>query len=267
MRHLALVSLLGGLTTSCDGGSEEPPAVCALEAAPSSTPVGGDANGDGKVDVSDGTNLARSFLAGGPAAVCPEGVDLVPDGATNLGDIPALWYSVGSKTAPYRPEVGECAQVERTVEPPCGDGVALGVSIAGATAEVVVTSPSLPVEAWSFTLRAEGCTFEAGTTAGTTAADKADGTGGLRNGGVVWQSVTPAEAQVLTVLDWRNQGVLPSGTSAVHSFSVAPAGTSCGACTLTLIAGDPVTGVESVVAAEGWRYVPALGSATVELCP
>lgn len=279
-----MVSLLPILTTAChDEDPAKTETVCTLEAAPAvPAPLGGDANGDGYVDVSDGAYLARHAMAGGPAPVCLPGVDLVPDGALNLGDVVAVWYSVGSRTAPYRPEVDaeDCPTVTRTATPPCGDGLAFGVDApaqvtgpeggdAAVTASITLTSPTLPVEAWSFTLTAAGCTLDGGTTAGTDAADVADGTGGLRVRGVAWQSVLPAEAQVLTVLDWRNQGVLPTGGArVVHTFTAhGTAVSGCGTCTLTLSAGDPVSGVESVVSAEGWRYVPALASKTVEICP
>lgn len=231
------------------------------------------------MDVSDGAYLARALLAGGPAPACDAAVNLVPDSTVNLGDVPAIWYSVGAKSAPYRPTVTaeDCPLVERGVEPPCGDGLALGVDApaqatgSGAatfSATVTITSPAVAVEAWSFTLQATGCTIDAGTSAGTDAADVADGTGGLRADGVAWQSVTPAEAQVLTVLDWRTQATLPvGGARAVHTFTVSGTPTaSCAPCTLTLVPGDAATGVESVVSAEGWRYVPALGGATIGLC-
>jgi hypothetical protein len=276
-RHRVFLSLLAGATTACDGGKAEQPeaeARCTLVAAPAAAPVGGDANGDGHVDVSDGAYLARALLAAGPAPVCDAGVDLVPDEDVNVGDVLAVWYGLGPKSAPYRPEVTSeaCPEAPRVAEPPCGDGLALAIDApaestgANFDATVKLASPTLPAEAWSFTLTAEGCALDAGTTAGTDAADRQDGTGGLRDGGVAWQSVAPAEARVLTVLDWRRQGTLPTGGARpIHTFTVSA--TACGTCTLTLTAGDPAAGVESVVSGEGWRYLPALGSARVEVCP
>ena len=108
---------------------------------------------------------------------------------------------------------------------------------------------------------------DAGTTAGD-AADKADGTGGLRDRGFAWQDVTPAEAHVLTVLDWRTQATLPNeGARPVHTFRVTGTpSASCTSCTRTLTAGDPAAGVETVVSAGGWRYVPTLVSVTIPVC-
>lgn len=266
------------MTTAC--GGPDGPSTCPLEAEPAATVVGGDANGDGHVDVSDGCYLARALVAGGPAPVCAAAVDLVPNGTAEIGDIPALFYAVGPKTSTYRPTVTEedCPAVEREVSPPCGDGLALAVdapaevngtggSSTTFTADVTVTSPLVSVEGWSFTLTADGCTLDAGTTAGTLAADQADGTGGLRRDGAAWQEVTPTEAHVLTVLDWRTQAGITGTGKAIHRFTVGGTPTSgCATCTLTLTAGDAETGVESVVSAEGWRYEPSRGSATVRLC-
>lgn len=275
-----------GLTTGCTGTGEAPheaPAVatCTAPAAPAAAPVGGDANGDGVVDVSDGVYIARSILASGPPPVCAAAVDLVPDGEVNLGDIPAIWYAIGPRTAPYLPNVTaeDCPTVARTTEPSCGDGLALGVSapaqVEGAdgaevefAATVTLTAPTQAIEAWSFTVVAEGCTIGASTTSGTLAADVGDGTGGLRGDGMAWQDSTGAEAHVLTVLDWRTQAALPiGGPSAVHTLTVrGTASAACSPCALSLVAGDPVAGVETVVTTGGWRYIPELGSTTVKLC-
>ncbi len=286
VRDFFLLSSTVGLTTGCPGTSEAPHetppvATCANPAAPAASPLGGDANGDGAVDVSDGVYLARSILASGPAPVCAAAMDLVPDGDMNLGDVPAVWYAIGPRTAPYLPPVTteDCPAVARTAEPPCGDGLALAVSAPAEVdgpdgvdtpfdATVTLTAPTQAIEAWSFTVVAEGCTIAASTTAGTLAADVADGTGGLRGDGMAWQVATGAEARALTVLDWRTQAALPTGgPTAIHSLTVHGAPTAaCAPCTLTVVPGDATTGVESVVTTGGWRYLPELGATTVKLC-
>jgi hypothetical protein len=250
-------------------------------AAPAAAVAGGDINGDGHVDVSDGARLARHLFAGGPPPVCDAAANLVPNDTVEVGDVLANWYSVGPRTAPYRPAVDaeSCPETERTVEPPCGDGLAMSVTApaqvsgpAGAATTfdvtVTLTSPLLEVEAWSFTADASGCTFVSGTTANTPAADRADGTGGLRDRGVAWQSIGDSQALGMTVLDWRNQGVLPlGGPTAVHTLSVsATPGSDCAPCTISLVPGDASVGVETVVSVEGWRYAPVLGSVSIEVC-
>ncbi len=82
-------------------------------------------------------------------------------------------------------------------------------------------------------------------------------------------SAAPAEALALTGLDWRDTTALPLLPEAtpVHTLSLRglPAD-GCAPCTLTVVPGTAGSGVESVVSADGLRYVPALGSATVQLC-
>lgn len=70
------------------------------------------------------------------------------------------------------------------------------------------------------------------------------------------------------MLDWRTQAALPvGGPTALHTLTVEGAPTAaCAPCTLVVVPGDATAGVESVVTADGWRYVPQLGRATVQLC-
>jgi hypothetical protein len=285
--HPLPLSALLATATACDAGEKPAPegdAACTLTAAPlAAAPALADANGDGFVDVSDGVFVLRSFFVGGPAPACTAAVDFVPDGSFDAGDGFGLLYTVGPKTVRYPPDldVSACAAPTRAEEPACGDGLALGIdapaTVTGSVgtqttfdASVTLASPVLDVEAWSFTLVAEGCQIAAATTAGTVAADRADATGGLRDGGMAWQSVaSDTELQVLTVLNWRDTTAVAHGgtASAIHAVTVMGTPTAdCAPCELRLVAGDPATGVESVASGGGYRYVPALGSATVQLC-
>jgi hypothetical protein len=93
---------------------------------------------------------------------------------------------------------------------------------------------------------------------------------GLREGGMAWQSlVSDTELHAITVLDWRDTTAVAHGGSGtvVHTVSLTgtPAG-ACATCRLELVAGDPVAGVETIASGGGYRYVPALGSASVQIC-
>lgn len=281
--HLLTVSVFCLLANACDpaeGGKPARSGPCTLEAAPAATPVAGDANGDGHFDVSDGVWYQRTWLAGGPAPACPEAVDMVPDGYAEAGDAFAIWFHLGPNRGTQLPDASGCEAVARDAEPACGDGLALGISApaavngaAGApaefSAEITLTSPLLPVEAWSFTVTASGCEIVGGGTGGTVAADREDSPPGRRNGGMAWQSIAPAEVLALTGLDWRDTTALPllPEPTPVHALTLrgTPAD-GCAPCTLTIVPGDAGAGAESVVSAGGLRYVPALGSATVQLC-
>ncbi len=253
---------------------------CTLEAAPAAVPVGGDGNGDGLLDVSDAIYLLRHELNGGPDPSCEAAIDVPPYGRLDAteGLAPLYYLGSGSYALLDAVDATSCARVERAVAPPCGDGLRLDLSapetVRGAAGEttsfeatVTLTSPSLAVEAWSFTLSAEGCALSDATTAGTRAADTMDDPPGLRDGGYAWQALaSPEEGAVITALSWRTTDALPADADAqaIHRFTVSGTPTAgCATCTLRLV--DDAR-VASVASAGGYRYAPALGSATVQLC-
>lgn len=237
------------------------------------------------MDVSDGVYLARHLFDGGPAPVCEAAVDIPPSGSVDATEAFASWYQLGPQSYNLRGNVDPsgCATPTRALETACASGLALGVSApetvsggAGAAtsfeATVTLSSPTLAVEAWSFTLRAEGCALSQASTAGTVGADRADDPPGSRDGGFAWQGLpTEGEAAVITVLNWRDQDVIPAKDAAVdlHRFTVsAVPGASCAPCTLSVVSGVEGAGVEAVASGSGgYRYTPALGAATVQICP
>lgn len=277
------------LAIACDGDADKggPPKeeACTLEAAPAATPVAGDANGDGHLDVSDGVYLQRHLFDAGPAPACEAAVDVPPNGSLDATEAFASWYQLGPQSYRLRDNVdaSACALVARAAETACGDGAALGVSapetVSGAegavtsfTATVTLVSPKLAVEAWSFAVQAEGCTLSAATTAGTKGADKADDPPGLRDGGFAWQGLaSETEGAVITVLNWRDTDALSPSEDAVdlHAFTVsATPGAACAPCTLSVVSGTEGEGVEAVLSGGGgYRYVPGLGSVSVSVCP
>ncbi len=271
--------------TACEGDKATAPEPCTLEADPAAIPVAGDANGDGHMDVSDGVYLARHLFDGGPAPVCEAAVDIPPNGSIDATEAFSSWYELGPQSYNLRGNVDPsgCTSVARTVETACASDLSLGLSApetvsgaAGAATEfeatVTLSSPKLAVEAWSFTLRAEGCTLKQGGTEGTKGADKADDPPGLRDGGFAWQGLpTETEARVITVLNWREETAIPASGSPVdlHRFTVsATPGSGCAPCTLSLVSGTEGEGVEAVVSGGGgYRYTPALGVVSVQVCP
>lgn len=158
--HLLPVSFLLGSANGC-AGTDDPPdkeVACTLQAAPVAQPVPGDANGDGHFDVSDGVYYQRTFLAGGPAPVCGQAVDLTPDGVADFGDATAMWFHLGPNRETELPQAAQCVQVEREAEPACANGLALGIdapaTVTGAAgtatpfqATVTLSSPMLKVDA------------------------------------------------------------------------------------------------------------------------
>lgn len=192
-----------------------------------------------------------------------------------------MWFHLGPNRETELPQAAQCVQVEREAEPACANGLALGIdapaTVTGAAgtatpfrATVTLSSPMLKVDAWSFTFTASGCTILSSSTNGTVAADREDTPPGKRDGGMAWQQVASAgELHVLTGLDWRNPTVLPvlEKATAIHQISLegTPA-SGCAPCTLSLVPGTAGTGVETVISGAGYRYTPALATATVSVC-
>lgn len=156
--HFFPVSFLLAPANGCEGAEKSPEkeVACTLSAAPVAQPVPGDANGDGHFDVSDGVYYQRTYLAGGPAPVCVEAVDLTPDGIADFGDATAMWFHLGPNRETELPQAANCVQVEREAEPACANGLALGIdapsTVTGAAgtatplqAAVTLTSPMLKV--------------------------------------------------------------------------------------------------------------------------
>jgi len=206
---------------------------------------------------------------------------LTPDGVPDFGDATAMWFHLGPNRETELPKAENCVLVERKTEPACANGLALGMdapaTVTGSAgvatpfeATVTLTSPLLKVEAWSFTLTASGCTILGSSTNGTIAADREDSPPGKRDGGMAWQQVaSPGELHVLTGLDWRNPTTLPTleKATAIHQISLeATPASGCTPCTLSLVPGTPGTGVETVISGGGYRYIPALATATVSVC-
>jgi hypothetical protein len=250
---------------------------CTLTARPAAVPVAGDPNGDGVVDMADGTAVLSALFRAGPRLACEAAGDIDLTDAIDAGDGVALWYGIltGTSALPTLAD-GACTKVTREVEPVCGDGLALAIDApksvtASEPVTVTLTPGGIDVEALAFGLRTNGCTVASATFAGTVAADRRDDPPGLRDGG--FARVDLAADGLVAAIAWDVAGDqhLPAsqGASAVLSVLLTPSGGSCGTCTLTIAdgvvgAGDPVT---TVAASGGYGYVPVMGSASVEVCP
>lgn len=268
---IATLLLLG----ACDGAPKSEG--CALTARPAATPVAGDPNGDGVVDMADGAAVLSALFRAGPALACEAAGDTDLTDSIDAGDGIALWYGLftGRSALPTL-ESGLCAKATRTVEPVCGDGLALAIDApASVTASdpvtVTLTPGGIDVEALAFGLKTEGCSVASASFLGTVAADRRDSPPGLRDGGFARADL--AADGVVAAIAWDVAGdqhvSSSSGASPVLSVLLTPSGSSCGTCKLSIAdglvgAGEPVT---TVAASGGYAYVPAKGSASIEVCP
>ena len=243
----------------------------------------GDANGDGFVDLTDAVYLQRYTFSGGPAPSCDRLVDIVTDQSVDSSDsYPLLSHLFPGPTTTLEADGTDCETHGYTPTDACGDGLTFGVAAAATVsgtgtveipATVTLTSPTLATEGWSVVLEATGCTITAGTFSGTVAADRRDDPPGERDGGYGWISPLPADhVAAATILDWHNGGTLSPWDGARNILGLtleAEVGSACGTCSLQVVAQHEGVNVpvETVVSGGGYRFTPAFGSASVEVCP
>ncbi len=234
--------------------------------------VAGDVNGDGRVDVADPVAVLDHLFRAGPAPVCPDAADHGRDGRLDAEDGHRLttWLVTGAQTPPppLAPgacddaapwPAGECAPLRWTIDAPASaDGPF--------EALVAIESPSLPVEAWSLSVRAEGCVIAEATTAGTVAAEVWDDPPGLRHLGYAANQAVEGGAFGYVVLSFLDDLALPAGGAPVLRLRVEP-GDGC--CVLRVADDLAWTGqpIEAVVVSDGRAYRPAPVARRVGACP
>ena len=254
-------------------GCDRPPVVAADPSG--ATPVTGDTNGDGRIDLSDGLVLLRAQLSGGQPAVCFGAADIDQDHRVDLGDGFAIWYHLyAGNTTFFEIEDGWCDAVVPHLAAPEGRmALALDAPRKGTgppEVQVTLQSPDLAVEGWSLAAVAEGCTITAATVAGTQGADRRDSPAGARDGGWERTEVVGGVASSAVVLSWQSPlGLEPSEDPApLLALTLSPSGAGCAPCAVRLedghaTGGEPVTNLLSV---GGRSYRPPLPETSLKLC-
>lgn len=254
--------LLGCAGSKAPADTDPPPTVA--EACPrpaAAVAAGGDANGDGATDLADVLLIHRHVADGGPPPVCPDAVDLVPDGRVELDD------GLAVATALYEgafalPDAGDCAGTPGRAPPECG-ALALSVVAVDGGAEVRLAG-SVPVEGWSLGLQPEGCTITSATTAGTHAAPLRSATPGRRDRGYDATAVVAGGAVSVVVLDVLDAVTLPAEATLLR-VGLAP-GEGC-ACTLRTTDGLAWLGAPvATLAVSGGAAWPLAAEASVDPC-
>lgn len=263
---LVATALIGG---GCD---RTEPASCGLNARPMATAVGFDANSDGVLDLADGTWLLARNFRGGEDPPCLPAVEAFGDRVFDVGTGYAIWYALISGTAVPTLDAGVC-EPPAELEAACGDGLAWTMeapartegaagSTATASVEVQLVSPTLPVEAWSVSVAASGCTVKEASLTGTAAADAVLGMAQVSGSG---------GAVSLVVLDpIQGTTLQPNAATSVLTLRVeAPVGTSCASCTLSFTDGEVGRGrpLSNTAASGGRSYTPQTAGASIEVCP
>lgn len=267
-RWFPLALLLG-----CHGDA----APCALTARPRAAATGFDANSDGVLDVADGAWLLARNMRGGEDPPCLAAVEAYGDAVNDSATAYASWYALIAGTAVPSLPAGACPAPEPE-EAVCGDGAAFSLqapaSVQGSvefSAEVQLISPTLPVEAWSVSVAASGCTVVDASLAGTLGADRRDSPPGARDGGLGHAALGDGGAVSLVVLDPIGGGtVRPGSPTSVLALRVrAEVGGSCGSCRLSLEDGQQGAGrpLTNTVSSGGRSYGLAGAEVEVEVCP
>lgn len=290
MPHLLLPALM--LTSAgCGGcGGDEPqgsldptdPAlteVCA-RASGAEEIDWGDANADGALDVADAAWTLRALLDGGGAYACTDAQDLLVDELVDVGDALGILYHlyVGNFDMPSGSPT--CEEPAAIGEAPCGR---LGLSFeAPATVEgtgevsfevgVLLQSPDLAVQGWSYGVAAEGCTVTALTEAGTAIADVRLDEAGHRDQGFTHSAVVDGGLVHGALLSWFSDVSLPAQEAPwrLSTLSVRgePPSSGCETCALSFsgeLAG-PGPAVAVAVSVGGRSYAPGTHPVEVALC-
>lgn len=268
------------LALACDAPVEK--TTCSLHARPQTTAVAFDANSDGVLDVADGAYLmARNFRGGGDPP-CLAAVEGFGDKVSDVASSYAMWYALISGTAVPVLTDDACRKPAETPAD-CGDELALSMdAIDDATgsvgalvhfsAGIHLRSPKLPVEAWSVSVKATGCTVVSATLSGGEGGDVRDNPPGARNGGIGMAQVSKeAGAVSLVVLDpIRGTTMQPEGAATILLLDLtATVGSSCSTCTLSFTDGQSGNGrpLTNAVSSNGRSYTPVTTGMEVSVCP
>lgn len=258
-------------------------AVPEVEAAPSGhAPEIGDSNGDGAVDLADGTFLLGHLMAGGPRAVCWGAADVIQDGRVELGDAFAIWYHlfVGNTVLPEL-DRAKCSDWDTL-----GDAFAAnlafeidaprrvnGTGRLSFTAAVQLHHEGGSKDGWSLGVHSEGCTVTAASQGSTLDSIVSDEIIGFSVPGFARTDLTgTGDAVSAVVISWLEPEEILFGSSPMELLVVEVEGLApmrgCTDCTLSLRDGLSADGepVSNMVALGGRSYHPALPEAKTKIC-
>lgn len=249
-----------------------------------SGPVAGDANGDGVADLSDAVALSDSEFRGGPAPTCFEAADVMNNGELDAGDITLMASAaLDGNSQLIALDESVCASALEATPPQGPAAVGLGWSVERRVkgtgepvtfeARVQLHTPERDVQAWTLSIRTEGCTVTAATTDGTAAAWVSASPPGRRGStSVDYHALTASGGAVAgVILDWRDDRTLPARDEPYDllalTVSASPGG-GCAPCTLKLQDGGSAGGprLRNAATIEGWTWPLEAVETTVKVC-
>lgn len=263
-----------------DGGHGDPPLPPLTDVCPRGNfePVIGDSNGDGISDLADAIALQNYLFRGGREPVCRAAADF--DGDTRvehddaervltrqltLQQVPFELRARACETATPWPE-GQCAPLAfNLVGPRKLDDNAFTVSL-------VLRSPMLAVQGYAIGLQASDCEITRVTPEGTVAAEVWDDPPGIRHLGWATTPLVQGGAVAYLLLSLSDdvyfpQSLDPTPVLTIHARATAPE-SGCRKCIISATDGLSWIGepIETLIAADGRAYVPALPSYEVDVC-
>lgn len=256
--------------------------VATVNPAPAAMPVMGDINGDGASDISDAVALQAYLFRDGPAPVCTLGADIITDGIVNLSDSTVILSHIFGKTSDYLPfDQGACGQADATHLPEAARvGLTLDApkAVSGVSntatpfqATVSLTSLDVPVQAWSFTVQAEGCQINAISTEGTQADWNLASPPGLRTSlSYDFHAVVDDIATAGVIIDIRGDHVLAANETAYPILTmdvVATPGADCSTCTLHIPDGRAAGRIGTIATLHGWSFPMEGQDLEIDICP
>lgn len=259
-------------SAGCGGGRS-----CPLPAE-EAHPAWADANADGRIDVNDGVRVARHVLAGGPTPACRGQGDLLGRGEVSFEAAGHIWDWLFLGNATAWPTWDDCAtRLPAATPPSCGDVELLPVapkSVAGPAGEVatfdatVSLRASVGADAWSFGVKATGCTVVAATFDGTAAARTTASPPGVVAQGYAHVALVNGGVVTAVVPSWLEAVTVESGDVLALTVEATPPASGCGECVLALTSDRRGQGqaVAAVVGAGGFSYEPKAGTVTVDVC-
>lgn len=242
------------------------------------SPVPGDINGDGVMDVADAVAIQDHLFRRGPAPACAESADVDHDGAIEMDDGHRISTALvpGNRVIPFLP-AGACRTSTAWAPTPCAP---MALTIAGPQrvtasrfeARVQLTSPSLAIHGFSMSIGARDCAITRITTEGTPAAEVWDDPPGVRHMG--YATTTPVENGaiayvILSILDDVELPAQPAPRDLLAlEIEAPPPAQGCRRCTLEVRedlawTGAPIT---AAIVSGGRAYRPALPALEVDVC-
>jgi hypothetical protein len=267
-----------GLDAGLDGGFLVTPTPVEVCPRGEGTPLRGDVNFDGVLDVADPIALQNHLFRGGLAPPCRAAANFDGDDQLELDDSSRVTTHLLAGAVPYSAfSAAACAGSTAWPAGACG---AIGFGFEGparvttGTFEIAlaISTPTLVVQGWATSIRAAGCTITAASTDRTVAAEIWDSPPGRRHLGYSASIPVPGGAISFAIMSLHEDITLSAGPVPTPimrlTIEATPPASGCAPCALSLAddlvwRGQPIS---TAIAVGGRAYVPEKITTTIQVC-